>query len=257
MDGSGDTRRETGAVGLSVLLHLCAVPLFAAIFVSAPIPLPEAISVTSGAFSATIEHRAPHRAPARPVSHEAAKPQRVAVQPVASKPAKKTTQTSARHARGTPAHAPLRVAVAVPAQAPPQAAPAESTSQPTPAAGRDEASSRAPTSAPTDADNPGPAPSAVLARSVEPAPPGGWGQNFRDPTVLDDTAIRDLRARYHGATLVRIQVDADGHPVKVSVESTNVDADARAEIERELSAIRYVPAECNGLPCSASFELRV
>jgi hypothetical protein len=241
---------------MSVLLHLCAIPLFAAIFVEAPIPLPEAVSVTSGAFSATIEHRATHHAPARTVTHTAPVPQHVAVQPAPAKTFVKTTQTSARRAAGSPKHAAQQLAVA--AQAQPQAQSAsERATEPPAASATDNAVSRAPTSAPTDASNPGPAPSAEVGRSVEPAPPGGWGQNFRDPTVLDDTAVKDLRARYPQGIVAHIEVDADGHPTKVSIEGTALDPDARAAIEKQLTALRYVPAECNGLPCAASFDLRV
>jgi hypothetical protein len=252
-----DGRRETGALGLSVLLHLCAIPLFAAIFVEAPIPLPEAVSVTSGAFSATIEHRETHHAQAQTVAHAAPAPQHVAVRPAPSKAVVKTTQTSARRAAGHPRHEAQQVAVAAPAE--PQAQPAveRATEAPAPEAAPDNVASRVPTSAPTEASNPGPAPSAEVGRSVEPAPPGGWGQNFRDPTVLDDNAVKDLRARYPQGIVAHIQVDADGHPVKVSIDGGGLDPDARAEIERQLSALRYVPAECNGLPCAATFDLRV
>jgi hypothetical protein len=255
MKPTEDGRRETGALGMSVLLHLCAIPLFAAIFVAAPIPLPVAVSVTSGAFSATIEHRAAHHAPAHTVTHAAPAPQHVAVQPAPAKAVIKTTQTSARRAAGSPKHAAQQVAVA--AQAQPQAQPAIERATEPPAPATDNAVSRTPTSAPTDASNPGPAPSAEVGRSVEPAPPGGWGQNFRDPTVLDDTAVKDLRTRYPQGVVAHIEVDADGHPTKVSVEGSGLDPDARAAIEKQLSALRYVPAECNGLPCAAAFDLRV
>ena len=257
MKPMGDGRRDTGALGISVLLHVCAIPLFAAIFVEAPIPLPEAISVTSGAFSATIEHRAPHHAAALPVSHAAPAPQHVAQQPPPTKATvAKTTQTSARRPVGSQKHTAEQVAVALPAQAA-QSSSERATAPPTSTAETEEAASRAPTSAPTDASNPGPAPSAAVSRSVEPAPPGGWGQNFHDPTVLDDAALKDLRAHYPGSAVAHIEVDADGHPTRVSVEGGGLDADSRAQIERQLSSLRYVPAECNGLPCAAAFDLPV
>jgi hypothetical protein len=211
------------------------------------------VSVTTGAFQASIEHRAPRAAPSRTVAHEAA-PRRTAPRSLTQAVALRTTPKPAHHPPGSPAHALHHVAYAQPHDAPAGDAASATPSTAAPQAGRETASTT-PTAAPTDGQSPGPAPSAELARSVDQVPPGGWGQNFRDPTILDDTALNDLRTKYHG-TVVLIEVDESGHATKISVQG-GVDADSRAELERQLSAIRYVPAECNGLPCAASFKLTV
>jgi hypothetical protein len=252
----GESPRGKRALGLSVLLHVGAAPLFVAVFAGSLIPVPETISVTSGALPATIEHRAPRQAPSRAVARQAA-PRKPASEPVSTERAtRRIIATSARKPLGSPTHAPPRLAIAIPTPVP---SPSVAASAAVPAQSAEDTASAAPPAPAQVAENPEPKPSAavVLARSIEPAPAGGWGQNFRDPTVLDDSALAALHARYRGAATVRVDVDEDGHATRVSIDGSHLDADARADIERELLTLRYVPAECNGLRCAASLELRV
>jgi hypothetical protein len=95
---------------------------------------------------------------------------------------------------------------------------------------------------------PSPSPAAVKPDDV---PAGGWGE-FAKPLVADDSALDDIRGKYHAAASV--QVDETGHAISVSFAGP-VPSDARAEIERRLLALRYVPAECNGLRCSGSLKI--
>lgn len=258
LDSEDGRPRGKRSLGLSVLLHVCAAPLFVAIFAGAPEPQPEAVSVTSGAFALTLQHRAPPRAPTRPVPSRERTEANVASAVVPDRTTQPRVVTRALHAFGTPTHAPPRIAIAIPTEPPspkPTATHARAAGSPS-----GTSDSTAPTAAPNDsAESATPEPAATsvaLARSLEPAPIGGWGQNFRDPTVLDDGAVARLRAQYHGA-VVRVEVDEDGRATRVTVEGTHLDADARATIEKTLSEIRYVPAECNGLRCAASLELKV
>jgi hypothetical protein len=251
--------RGKRSLGLSVLLHVCAAPLFVAIFAGAPEPQPETVSVTSGAFALTLQHRAPPRAPTRPVPSRERTVTHVASAVVPDRTTQPRVVTRAFHAFGTPTHAPPRIAIAVPTE-PPSPKPTATHAQRPAGSLSGKSDSAEPTAAPTDsAESATPEPAATsvaLARSLEPSPIGGWGQNFRDPTVLDDGAVTQLRAHYHGA-VVRVDVDEEGRATKVTVEGTHLDADARAAIEKTLSEIRYVPAECNGLRCAASLELKV
>ena len=96
---------------------------------------------------------------------------------------------------------------------------------------------------------PSPSPTATQLSEV---PNGGWGQNFANPLLADESALDDLRAKYHGSASV--QVDESGHAVKVVINGA-LSADARAEIEKRLMALRYVPAECNGLRCGGTLQL--
>ncbi len=96
-----------------------------------------------------------------------------------------------------------------------------------------------------------PSPSAA-ATELGDVPAGGWGQNFANPLLADESALDDLRAKYHGSASV--QVDETGHAVKVVINGT-LTPDARAEIEKRLMALRYVPAECNGQRCGGTLQL--
>src|SRR5262249_15288489 len=97
-----DPPRGKRALGLSILVHLSAAPLFVAIFAGSLVPAPETVSVTSGAFQTSLEHRAPKRAPAHQVAHEAA-PAQAPAQPVTSaKAARQIVTTSARRPLGSP-----------------------------------------------------------------------------------------------------------------------------------------------------------
>jgi hypothetical protein len=112
-----------------------------------------------------------------------------------------------------------------------------------------------PATAPPE-QTPEPTPPPAPPAKAEAVAAGGWGQNFRDPAVMDDAALAALHSRYRGA-VAHVDVDEDGRAVKVVVDGGGLDPDARADLERQLAALRYVPAECNGLRCAASFELRV
>ena len=83
-------------------------------------------------------------------------------------------------------------------------------------------------------------------------PNGGWGQNFANPLLADESALDDLRAKYHGTASV--QVDEAGHAVKV-VLAGSLTPEARDEIEKRLLSLHYVPAECNGLRCTGTLQL--
>jgi hypothetical protein len=98
----------------------------------------------------------------------------------------------------------------------------------------------------------------VLTAAVQPAgregPNGGWGQNFERPLLADETVLSDLRAKYHTSSPISIDVDENGKAVKV-VLPDSLTSEARGEIERRLSALRYVPAECNGLRCRGTMQI--
>jgi hypothetical protein len=118
----------------------------------------------------------------------------------------------------------------------------------------------APTETPTEM--PAPIATPVPARVVEASahgvevPPGGWGQSFEKPLVADETALADLRARYHAASAVTIEVDETGHAIRISLPA-GLAEDARAELEKRLRDLRYVPAECNGLRCTGTLQILI
>jgi len=104
-----------------------------------------------------------------------------------------------------------------------------------------------------------PAAAIVLTSSVQPAsnrdgPNGGWGQNFERPLLADENAITDLRAKYHSSATISISVDENGRAISVFIPDS-LSSDARSEIQKRLTALRYVPAECNGLRCQGTLQL--
>ncbi|MBC5811387.1 MAG: hypothetical protein GIW95_11140 [Candidatus Eremiobacteraeota bacterium] len=85
-------------------------------------------------------------------------------------------------------------------------------------------------------------------------PVGGWGQNFEKPMLADDAVLSDLRAKYHFASAIVVRVDENGKALKVTLPDS-IPSDARAEIEKRLVALHYVPAECNGLRCIGTLQI--
>jgi hypothetical protein len=256
MDHRRNRAREKRALGLSVLLHAFVAPLFVAMVVGVNDLRPEGPTPASGLFSITVSHRA---APA-PVRPEPAVSTTVRVAAPVSSPSLSqhplVVAAAQRHTSGAP-NKTRRVALVAPAPTPlptPTHRPATAVPAPAKPAEARGADVAAATAAPAP-ESAAASPEAAQAALVE-APIGGWGQNFRDPVVLDDDTLAAIRSRYHGV-VAHIEVDEEGHATRVSVEGGGLDADARGEIERRLMAARYVPAECNGLRCAASLQLRV
>ncbi|MBV9102631.1 MAG: hypothetical protein JO060_03515 [Candidatus Eremiobacteraeota bacterium] len=263
MENRERKKRERGALGVSILLHGLVAPLFVAMVIGVDDLRPDGHVSTSGLFSISIIHRAAP-APVRPnpaphvVVREAAPVSRpslsqhphvvAAAQPHSLGTPKKTRRVAFVAPPPTPLPTPKRLTRTAP---PPAVAPAAEQAA-APAAVSHVAVQSTPTASPTE--TPSPQPSAAVA--LVDAPVGGWGQNFRDPMVLDDDALAALRARYHGA-VARVDVDEQGHATRVSVQGAGLDADALASLERRLYDLRYIPAECNGLRCAASLELKV
>lgn len=120
-------------------------------------------------------------------------------------------------------------------------------------------------SAPAAPEMASPAPAVAQREDVQPSPSamatqaselstGGWGQNFANPLLADETALDDLRSKYRGSASV--QVDETGHAVKVVLKG-GLPPDVQTEIEKLLMSLRYVPAECNGLRCGGTLQLTI
>jgi len=72
--------------------------------------------------------------------------------------------------------------------------------------------------------------------------------------VADESALADLRAKYHFSAPIGVRIDENGKALKF-VWPDSIPSDARAEIEKRLVALHYVPAECNGLRCAATLQI--
>lgn len=192
------------------------------------------------------------RAPVTPAPKLAAEiPQRP--QPGEGRSLESTSDAATRvRVRRRDAEAPLALTLAT---APPEASlegrPSEA--RPTPLErSRDTMPPTAPP--PSVAATPAPTPLAVAVAREGDVAPGGWGQSFAKPLVADDDALATLRAKYRGMRAIAIDVDPSGHATHVEIPDS-VTGDAREELARALTAMRYVPAECNGLRCAGTMQL--
>jgi hypothetical protein len=253
------------SLAVSAGLHLMLVPLLIA---TMPALLGADLSATAAAFSdreavttvsyLSIEHRA--RPKARPV------PAPVRAVPLPAPPRLTTVAAAApRHIAvprlsvGRRAHVPKGPVRSVAALFE-AAAPARRNVQTANSAEPQAVAAPVPALAATPAPAPSTSPvaAAALADASSPrfidVPQGGWGQNFERPIVADDAALADLRSRYHDVARVSVEVDDSGHATHVFLPNGLAD-DERAELERRLMALRYVPAECNGLHCAGTLQL--
>ncbi|MEO6991466.1 MAG: hypothetical protein ABI346_04175 [Candidatus Baltobacteraceae bacterium] len=250
------------ALGLSTLLHLCVLPLAIAILMGGPYVEPafQLDQTSEGSVAIlTIEHRVSHASAARRAPSKSQRSTAV-VRTVTRKPAAPRPAVASQHSPAPTvgrANRPTRLAALLHASA---TAEPEATQHPS-ATRAAVATAPATSGAATAAASPSPSPSpaataAAVARFVDP-PPGGWGQNFRDPTVFDDDALSALRARFHTAALAHVAVDENGRATNVTVEGGSLDPEGRADLAARLRTLRYIPAECNGLRCAASFDLKL
>jgi len=249
------------ATGISAALHLLLLPFFVAIplYVGAGHATdasslwgssrPDIISTLSivhrtqrRAIASRAEPRAERLTTSHPTTPKAARP--VAVARTRSRTPRAAVARVAPHGGLIAlAPAPLQPTVARPETVTPPApvASAAPTAPPSPAA--------APTGGAAVAMV---APTHAASELGSDATTGGWGQNFERPILADETSLADLRTKYHGSISVR--VDETGRATRVLVPDS-LPPDARGEIERLLSTLRYVPAECNGLRCAGTLTI--
>jgi len=245
------------ALTLSSGLHLLGAFLFSFVvlapFVAAR-HAPETLRVRSERLSpgmvVTFEKRPRRTVPARLVVH-AALP--AAVTSPARRPQLRRTSPTSEDKRPVPTEKSRTIAAAGDAsktfaQPAPQG---KSSSSLTPSETAPDAAAQAPSLA-SPSPEPAPATPAVAAPLAAThggdVPIGGWGQ-FAKPLVADETALGELRAKYHVAASVL--VDEAGHAIRV-IFNRAPSADARTEIEQRLLALHYLPAECNGVRCSGT-----
>jgi hypothetical protein len=257
------------ALGLSTGLHVLIAPLFivSSVALTGGGQSAESLGFRGGATAAvmtmTIEHRQRRHAAPRAALHPPL---------TAKKVASKDARPLARHAAAavdTPAQGSAGATVrrgrvsATEGSAVLSIVRDSVVTQPAEAATSAPKTEATPASAPTSA--PGPAGQAtaaavVLASAqsttgrVYESPNGGWGQYFERPLIADETSLSELRSKYHFSAAITVSVDENGRATKVSFPNA-VPSDVRADLEKRLTSLRYIPAECNGLRCSASLSI--
>jgi hypothetical protein len=241
-------RRDRTAIAISIAVHCCVLALLALLpgpsFPTTTEPDERALLIGQ----IRIEHRPrPQVARARRPLAVPVVPQQQAVRPVV-------------HVALATAHAARKMLVATEARAVyVPAARAERKRQPPtlispatrPAAVTSQsvaqtASQPAPTTPPAT-----PAPTPVPAQRDEGI--GNFGETY--PASVEPTLRASLFAGISGID-VRIAVDESGHATSVEFVRAPADAAQREELRSRLLAARFIPANCNGLRCSGTVELR-
>ena len=256
--GASSRWRDRTAIGSSIALHVCVLAALLAAPRSPAFPTEEP-DERALLISIVRLHRAtppPRRLAARPavpVEHRSvltAPPQPLHVA-VTTAHARRPLVVAAEHryrAPGTPA--PLARERMQPA--PPQAQPLAQAPPVQPAPAR--ASAVPPTSAPTAAVVAAAAAATTPAAAERESGLGNFGESYPArplPGMVDALRAKAPRLVAH------VTVDESGHATSVVVVAGADDAALRAEIVRALLAATYIPASCNGLSCTQTFDLRV
>jgi hypothetical protein len=108
------------------------------------------------------------------------------------------------------------------------------------------ASQPAPTTAPAT-----PAPSPVAAQREDGI--GNFGETY--PAAVDPSLRATLFAGISGI-VVRITVDESGHATSIEFVRAPADSAQREELRTRLLAAHFIPANCNGLRCTGTVELK-
>ena len=96
-----------------------------------------------------------------------------------------------------------------------------------------------------------PAPSPVAAQREDGI--GNFGETY--PASVEPSLRATLFAGISGI-VVRITVDEGGHATSIEFVRAPVDAAQREELRTRLLAARFIPANCNGLRCMGTVELK-
>jgi outer membrane biosynthesis protein TonB len=83
---------------------------------------------------------------------------------------------------------------------------------------------------------------------------GLFSQNYA-PAFAQPGEIGALRASISGHARVRIDVDENGHATDVRFTPAIGDSALAEELRTKLLSLRYVPADCNGLPCDGILDV--
>jgi len=189
----------------------------------------------------------PVRSPRREKPLPAATPVPVAVGTPAPLPPARAKMTDERAPRA-PSRASLALVAADPAPAPTRAPTANPTPTPqaTPAA-----AVVTPTPTPTPAPTPDPTATPTAAAIVEANFGGLFSQNY-PPALAAPAELASIRSRLAAPVRIRIDVDEAGRATDVRFERPIADSALAEVIRSQLLALRYVPADCNGLHCEGS-----
>jgi len=257
MHDRADSKRSRRAIAISIATHLVALGAVGLVLAGhgrydgalgeRPIHIA----------SLTIEHRHPPRprsvarpAAVRAISPAPRAPREVAIHRYAPALIK---ERSGGGATLVPVEAALVVPKPVPAVA--ETAPPQAQVERVAVLSPHEGVAAAPTVTPSASPEPTAAPSAA-AVSRGSGIPGGFGQNLQ-ATFYQQASTSAIRARLAARDVILIRVDETGHATDVQFVRFSGDVAARGDLRETLLAMRYLPAECDGMRCAGSVELKL
>ncbi|GAC1543156.1 MAG: hypothetical protein NVS2B17_22560 [Candidatus Velthaea sp.] len=245
--------RDRSAIACSIAVHICAFILIADVVRPVLKPPPELLS-RAGIFTVTLVPR-----PVR--TRPRVKPRTVAIPIPLARPAMPHLARAAAPAPAVArAMAFARAATLVRVSAPANVR-AEATNpvyQEIPEAAPPGhlvlAATPAPAPTPLETASPASAPTAAPTAGVLAANGGLFGKNYR-AIPNPPTALAALRAKIAGHFHIRVHVDEAGHAIDVRFLTPMADAAAAEDIRSRLLAMNFIPADCNGLPCSDDLDI--
>jgi outer membrane biosynthesis protein TonB len=259
------TRMRT-AIVFSIAAHLCALLALALFFVDAGSATANAPENGSGAAVTLFVRREPKPRP-RALAVRTPPPRAVAVRETAGPIPRRrrrpkpwaphdSSQPPIRQAvpleRTAPAVAPAVMAVVYPAASDAPAARATRAPTPTPTPLPSRPPTPAPTVVPSAENTPAPttAPTAVAAGNFG----GLFSQNY-PPALRAPAELDAIRSRLSRPVHIRVDVDESGRATDVHFLQPVADPVLAQEVRSALLALRYVPADCNGLHCEGTLEI--
>jgi hypothetical protein len=239
-------QRDRTAIGISIALHCCVLALLATIpGATFPATDPDERALLVGQIR--IEHRpppkiaVPRRAPAAPA----------AAQQQAARPVIHVLIATGRASRAMVVATEARAAY-VPQSAPaPKERPVVNEASTRIAAVATQPNTQTASQSTANAPPASPAPSPVAARGEDGI--GNFGETY--PASVEPSLRATLFAGISGI-FVRITVDEGGHATSIEFVRAPADTAQREELRTRLLATHFIPANCNGLRCTGTVELK-
>jgi hypothetical protein len=105
-----------------------------------------------------------------------------------------------------------------------------------------------------------PSPTPTISPFAAPSPAGQnfgglFSQNY-PPALAAASDLAEIHARLSGPVHIRVDIDETGHATEVRFMGTLADSALEQDIRSALLALHYVPADCNGLHCEGTLEIR-
>jgi len=252
------------AIVLSIAVHACGLWLLAVLLDDRFIALSSDMDSGTASFITTIEHRLRNE-PTNP-RRKRVSPPAPAAQPVGPLRPPSPVPPAARLTSAATLLPPATATVAAHPLVRPSGRPGHARARPTLALVEPtEAPTVVPTALPTTpprakpilAVTPSPLPRATRSpAAVVAASFGGLFSADYPPALATPSDAAEVRALLGGPARIRVDIDETGQATDVRFVSPVPDSQIVAAVRDKLLSLHYVPADCNGLHCDGTLELR-